>query len=127
MICRTLNARNVRGCHDSRGQLHLPSQEGRSFAAFFCRLPRRLFEGTSMPQRFLKPGITTSTKWNALDWFTQSFYIRLITVVDDFGRYEAAPIILRGVCFPLGDASGNALQLTAVVDSCKHLSANKLV
>ena len=31
----------------------------------------------------------------------QSFYIRLITLVDDFGRHEAEPALLRSYCFPL--------------------------
>ena len=56
-----------------------------------------------MPQRFLRPGITTSSKWNSLDWFDQSFYIRLLTLVDDAGRYDARPEILRAYCFPLRD------------------------
>jgi uncharacterized phage protein (TIGR02220 family) len=52
-----------------------------------------------MPQRFLKPGITTSDAWNAVSWRTQSFYIRLITLVDDYGRYDGRSSVLWGQCF----------------------------
>lgn len=56
-----------------------------------------------MPQRFLKPGITSSERWNACSWQGQSFYIRLITLVDDFGRFEADPRLLRSLAFPLSE------------------------
>lgn len=54
-----------------------------------------------MPQRFLRPGITDSKRYNALSWPAQSLYTRLITLVDDFGRYEADPRIVRGHAFAL--------------------------
>jgi hypothetical protein len=54
-----------------------------------------------MPQRFLKPGITTSTAWNEVGWQAQSFYVRLLTLVDDYGRYDARWQILRSYAFPL--------------------------
>jgi hypothetical protein len=56
-----------------------------------------------MPQRFLKPGITTSRKWDSCSWQAQSFYIRLLTLVDDFGRYDGDPMLLRSHAFPLRD------------------------
>lgn len=54
-----------------------------------------------MPQRFLKPGLISSPKWDDLTWRTQSFYVRLLTLVDDFGRYEANPALLKSMAFPL--------------------------
>lgn len=54
-----------------------------------------------MPQRFLKPGIRDSEKWNSCDWQSQSFYIRLLTLVDDFGRFDGHPSLLRGHAFAL--------------------------
>lgn len=54
-----------------------------------------------MPQRFLRPGITTSDRWNAVSWEAQSFYIRILTLVDDFGRYDGRIAILHGQCFAL--------------------------
>lgn len=54
-----------------------------------------------MPQRFLRPGITTSDAWNAVSFEAQSFYIRILTLVDDFGRYDGRLPILHGQCFAL--------------------------
>lgn len=54
-----------------------------------------------MPQRFLRPGITTSDAWNSVSWEAQSLFIRILTLVDDFGRYDARVPILHGQCFAL--------------------------
>lgn len=54
-----------------------------------------------MPQRFLKPGITSSERFNACSWPTQSFYVRLLTLVDDFGRFEGNCKLLRSLAFPI--------------------------
>ncbi len=54
-----------------------------------------------MPQRFLRPGITTSERWNSVSFEAQSLYIRILTLVDDFGRYDARIPILHGQCFAL--------------------------
>lgn len=75
-----------------------------------------------MPQRFLRPGITDSAKWNACDWEVQSFYIRLITLVDDFGRYEANPKLLRGHAFALREDITSSM----IIDMCKQLQGNDL-
>lgn len=78
-----------------------------------------------MPKRFLRPGITSSKRWNSLDWITQSFFIRLITVVDDYGRFEADPRILRSACFPLGCPDGGDLPLRTddgqMTDTCPSI------
>lgn len=54
-----------------------------------------------MPQRFLRPGITNSDAWNSVSFEAQSFYIRIITLVDDFGRYDGRIPVLHGQCFAL--------------------------
>ena len=54
-----------------------------------------------MPQRFLRPGITTSESWNRCSYEAQSFFIRLMTIVDDYGRYDGRSSILWGSCFAL--------------------------
>ncbi len=54
-----------------------------------------------MPQRFLRPGIRTSDAWNAVSFGAQSLYVRILTLVDDFGRYDARLAILHGECFAL--------------------------
>jgi hypothetical protein len=54
-----------------------------------------------MPQRFLRPGLTTSDAWNSVSFPAQSFFIRLLTLVDDFGRYDGRVLVLHGQCFAL--------------------------
>lgn len=80
-----------------------------------------------MPQRFLRPGITTSQRFNSVDWVAQSFYIRLITLVDDYGRYEADPRLLRSHVFPYGDSRGEDVSMTTIENICKQMLAKKLV
>lgn len=54
-----------------------------------------------MPQRFLRPGITNSDAWNSVSFGAQSFYIRILTLVDDYGRYDGRIQILHSHCFAL--------------------------
>lgn len=71
-----------------------------------------------MPQRFLRPGITTSDAWNAVSFEAQSLYIRIMTIVDDFGRCDARVPILHGQCFAL--RPDIKLQRTAALRSELH-------
>jgi hypothetical protein len=54
-----------------------------------------------MPNRILREGILTSERVNALGWEAEVFYRRLMSVVDDFGRFTAHPSLLRAALFPL--------------------------
>lgn len=54
-----------------------------------------------MPQRFLRPGITTSDAWNSASFAAQSLYVRILTLVDDYGRFDGRVAILHGQCFAL--------------------------
>jgi len=53
-----------------------------------------------MPNRILREGILTSPKLCKLGWAEEVFYRRLMSVVDDFGRYYAEPGLLRAACYP---------------------------
>jgi hypothetical protein len=75
-----------------------------------------------MPQRFLKPGIVSSKKWDGLSWIGQSFYVRILTLVDDFGRYEADPILLKNQAFPLREN----IRAAQVLELCRELSLSQL-
>ena len=77
-----------------------------------------------MPQRFLRPGITTSRRWNSLDWDSQSFYIRLLTLVDDYGRFDADPQLLKSYAFP--PALSRSGGLAEVCPGTKNLRWNAL-
>lgn len=52
-----------------------------------------------MPQRFLRPGIRTSALWNSVSRDAQILFVSLLTLVDDFGRYDGRPSVLCGDCF----------------------------
>lgn len=54
-----------------------------------------------MPVRILREGILTSERVDQLSPEGEVFYRRLLSVVDDFGRYYANPKLLRSACFPL--------------------------
>lgn len=52
-----------------------------------------------MPQRFLRPGITTSSAWNKVSHAAGSLFIRLLTIVDDFGRCDGRISVIHGHAF----------------------------
>ena len=54
-----------------------------------------------MPNRILRDGILSSERVALLNWQEEVFYRRLMSVVDDFGRYHANPKLLRASCYPL--------------------------
>ena len=61
-----------------------------------------------MPNRILREGILTSERVACLGWPAEVFYRRLMSVVDDFGRYYAKPELLRAAVYPLQfDKVGN--------------------
>ncbi len=80
-----------------------------------------------MPQRLLRPAIRQSKRWNRLSLIGQSLYIRLLTLVDDFGRYEADPQLLSSECFPYGDPDGNAVTCQQMIAACGQMSASDMV
>lgn len=51
--------------------------------------------------RIVRGGIIKSDRVNLLSWAGEVFYRRLMSVVDDYGRYESRPAILRADLFPL--------------------------
>ncbi len=53
-----------------------------------------------MPNRIVREGILTSPKLSKLNWAEEVFYRRLLSVVDDFGRYYADCGMLRAACYP---------------------------
>lgn len=54
-----------------------------------------------MPNRILREGILTSERVNNLGPAAELFYRRLMSVVDDYGRFDARPTLLRVSCYPL--------------------------
>lgn len=62
-----------------------------------------------MPNRIVREGIITSEAVNSLGWPEEVFYRRLLSVVDDYGRFHGNYSLLRAACYPL--------QLNKVADS----------
>jgi len=54
-----------------------------------------------MPNRIIRESILTSDRVDQLDPSAEVFYRRLLSKVDDYGRYDARPSILRASLFPL--------------------------
>lgn len=54
-----------------------------------------------MPNRIIKESICVSDTINALSWFEECLFYRLIVSCDDFGRFDARPAIIKGRLFPL--------------------------
>ena len=54
-----------------------------------------------MPTRIIREGILTSERVNQLTERAELFYRRLMSVVDDHGRFPANLMLLRASCYPL--------------------------
>jgi hypothetical protein len=54
-----------------------------------------------MPNRIIREGIISSRRMAALSDSAEILYRRLMSVVDDYGRCEADPDLIRARCFPL--------------------------
>ena len=53
-----------------------------------------------MPSRLIKDSIHTSESVNAMTDFQFRLWVSLITYVDDYGRGDARPEVIKGTCFP---------------------------
>lgn len=58
-----------------------------------------------MPNRILKESICRSDSIDALTWFEEVLFYRLIVNCDDFGRFDGRPAIIKGSLFPLKDVT----------------------
>lgn len=89
-----------------------------------------------MPNRILRDGILSSERINLLSsWASEVFYRRLMSIVDDYGRYYANASLVRAACYPLNldkvsnadiekwlaDCAGAALVSTYEVDGKRYL------
>jgi hypothetical protein len=54
-----------------------------------------------MPQRFLRPGIRTSDRFNSVSRTAQVLFVAILTLVDDYGRYDGRPGILCADAFTI--------------------------
>ena len=58
-----------------------------------------------MPNRLLRESICRSESIDALSWFEEVLFYRLIVNCDDYGRFDGRPAIIKGSLFPLKDVA----------------------
>lgn len=71
-----------------------------------------------MPNRILRPGINDSDRVDALSGGAEIFYRRLMSVVDDFGRFEADLRKLRSQCWPKKFDKISPLKVSGWLEEC---------
>lgn len=71
-----------------------------------------------MPNRILREGILTSERIDELDEKTEVFYRRLISVVDDYGRYYAKPELIISAAYPLRSRSMCVADVEQMLCTC---------
>ena len=76
-----------------------------------------------MPTRYLKAGIRDSELIDSLSPLAETFYYRLIVTVDDFGRFDARPAMIKAQCFPIKES----VTVKNCSDMLKELSACGLI
>lgn len=54
-----------------------------------------------MPTRFIKESACTSPNLARLSHGAERCFWRLVTKADDYGRFDANPLVIAGTCFPL--------------------------
>ena len=56
-----------------------------------------------MPNRIIKETICTSDSIDALTWFEEALFYRLIVNCDDYGRFDGRSAVIKSRLFPLKD------------------------
>ena len=65
-----------------------------------------------MPTRYLKSGIRDSDSLDKLSPLAETLFYRLLVTVDDFGRYDARPSLIKAHCFPIKDSVTSKMCIT---------------
>src|SRR5260370_11631302 len=71
-----------------------------------------------MPNRVIREAILSSEKIDKLSEGAELFYRRLMSVVDDFGRFRANPKLLLSACYPLRVDSMTLPQIAGYLNEC---------
>lgn len=71
-----------------------------------------------MPSRLLREGIIDSEAVNKLKPPEEVFYRRLMSVVDDFGRFDGRPSVLRSRLYPLKIDTVREADITCWIAAC---------
>ena len=76
-----------------------------------------------MPNRILKESVCTSDSIDALSWFEECLFYRLIVNCDDFGRFDGRTAVIKNRLFPLKEN----LTLKNVSEAINNLARAGLV
>jgi len=80
-----------------------------------------------MPNRILRAKLRQSQRWNKCTEAAQNFYVRLLMLVDDYGRYEANPVLLANEAYPYGDPETNPILPPAITERLGVLAEHDLL
>jgi len=73
-----------------------------------------------MPNRVIREGFLDSDPINALSEEAQNFFIRLMLVVDDYGRFDGRPQTIKSRCYPLDNKTAATVRkLLSIVCQAK--------
>lgn len=75
-----------------------------------------------MPNRIIREGILSSDRVDQLSAAAEVFYRRLLSVVDDFGRFDGRMSMILAACYPLritGKGRVTETALAALLDECR--------
>ena len=76
-----------------------------------------------MPTRYLKPGVRDSESIDSLTPQAENLFYRLLVTVDDFGRFDARPAMIKANCFPIKDS----VSINKCKDLLDELEINELI
>ena len=76
-----------------------------------------------MGNRILKESICMSAEIDALTWFEEVLFYRLIVTVDDYGIYPADPVLLSHILFPRKES----VSRKTLSDALASLEKNRLI
>jgi hypothetical protein len=77
-----------------------------------------------MPTRYLKPGVRDSEAIDSLSPLAETLFYRLIVTVDDFGRFDGRPAMVKAACFPIKDMT--PAKCSALLDELRQAGLLKL-
>jgi hypothetical protein len=73
----------------------------------------------NMPNRIVRENILSSIPVSTLGWPEEVFFRRIMSVADDYGRYEALPQLLRARCYPLQTEQVRVADITRWMAACQ--------
>ncbi len=77
-----------------------------------------------MPSRIIREGINSSARINALSPGAEILYRRLMSVVDDYGRFYASPTAIRGACWPTTRTPPCEQDVSKWLTECLQIASN---